>query len=359
MVQPFATKQWKVAVLGATGAVGREMLAVLDEQRFPAAEVVALASSKSVGEEVEWGKRTVKVKLAEPDAFDGVDIVLASAGSAVSRQMLPEAARRGCLCVDNSSAFRMDPRVPLVVPEVNADAIRTHDGIVANPNCSTIQLVVALKPLHDAARIKRIVVSTYQSVSGAGKKGIDELSDQTIALLNGKPFDVKVHAARIAFNAVPQIGAFAELDYTEEEWKLVHESRKILGEPDLRVCPTAVRVPVFAGHSEAVAVEFERPLSPDDARALLKKAAGVVVVDDPAHKQYPLAIDVAEKDPVYVGRIRRDPSVENGLCLWVVADNLRKGAATNAVQIAQLAVDRGLVHGAAHDEDADLGEAGG
>ena len=340
------SKRYKVAVLGATGAVGREMLRVLDEQRFPADEVVALASSRSVGEEVEYGNRKLKVQLAEPSAFDGIDIVLASAGSAVSKALLPEAARRGVLCIDNSSAFRMRDDVPLVVPEVNPEAMIHHNGIIANPNCSTIQMVVALKPLHDAAGLKRVVVTTYQSVSGAGQKGIDELSSQTIALLNQKPFDIAVHNGRIAFNCVPHIGTFAEEGYTEEEWKLVHETRKIMGLPNLQVCPTAVRVPVFAAHSESIVAEFERPLSPADARKVLETAHGVQVVDDPAKKQYPMPIDAAERDEVFVGRIRRDVSRDNGLAMWVVADNLRKGAATNAVQIAVLATKANLVRGA-------------
>lgn len=345
------SRRYKVAVLGATGAVGREMLTVLDELRFPASEVIALASTRSVGEEVEFGNRKLKVRLAEPSAFDGVDIVLASAGSSVAKELLPEAVRRGALCIDNSSAFRMDPTVPLVVPEVNPEALRQHQGLVANPNCSTIQMVVALKPLHDAARIQRIVVSTYQSVSGAGKKGIDELSNQTIAMLNQRPFDVTVHHARIAFNVVPHIGTFLEEDgsgrggYTDEEWKLVRETRKIMNEPQLRVCPTCVRVPVFAGHSESIALEFERELTVDAARKLLEQAPGIEVIDNPAEKRYPMPMDCAEKDAVFVGRLRQDSSVPHGLCLWVVSDNLRKGAATNAVQIALLAVKQDVVHG--------------
>ncbi len=340
------TRRYKVAILGATGAVGREMLAVLDEQRFPVSEVIALASSRSVGEEVDFGNRKLKVRLAEPSAFDGVDIVLASAGSAVSKLLLPEAVRRGALCIDNSSAYRMDPDVPLVVPEVNPEAMADHKGLIANPNCSTIQMVVALKPLHDAAHIQRVVVSTYQSVSGAGKKGIDELSSQTIALLNQRPFDVSVHHARIAFNTIPHIGTFMDNGYTDEEWKLVRETRKILNEPELRVMPTCVRVPVFAGHSESIALEFARPITAAQARTILEGAPGVTVVDDPAEKRYPMPMDCAEKDDVFVGRIRQDESVPNGIALWVVSDNLRKGAATNAVQIALLAVSRGWVHGA-------------
>jgi aspartate-semialdehyde dehydrogenase len=339
-------KKYKVAVLGATGAVGREMLTVLDELRFPVDEVLALASANSVGETVEFGARTLKVQEAKPESFEGVDIVLASAGSKVSKLLLPEAAQRGALCIDNSSAFRMVPSVPLVVPEVNPEAMARHNGIIANPNCSTIQMVVALKPLHDLGGLQRVVVSTYQSVSGAGKKGMDELSSQTIALLNHKPFDVQVHNARIAFNVIPHIGDPGADGYTEEELKLVYETRKIMGLPDLAVCPTAVRVPVFAGHSESVLCEFARPVTVEQARAALQQAAGVVVVDDLAAKKYPMPMDVAETDSVYVGRIRRDLSSPNGIALWVVADNLRKGAASNAVQIASLAAKTGLVHGA-------------
>ncbi len=329
-------RRYRVAVLGATGAVGREILKVLDERRFPVSEVVALASSRSVGERVTFGRRELVVQLAEPAAFAGIDIVLASAGSGVSRQLLPAAVAQGAICIDNSSAYRMDADVPLVVPEVNPLDALAHRGIIAHPNCSTIQMVVALKPLHDAARIRRIVVTTYQSVSGAGQKGIEELANQTVALLNQKPFDVKVHAARIAFNVVPQIGDFDADGYTSEEMKLVHETRKILGDASIAVCPTAVRVPVFAGHSESVVIETERPLSPEEARRLLAAAPGLLLVDDPQQKSYPMPIEVAETDEVRVGRVRRDPSVENGLALWIVADNLRKGAATNAVQIAEL-----------------------
>jgi len=312
------------------------MLKVLDEHRFPVGELVPLASERSVGEEVLLGNRPFRCKLAEPDAFEGVDIVLASAGGSVSRKLLPEAVKRGAVCIDNSSAFRMDVDVPLVVPEVNPEAVAVHKGIIANPNCSTIQMVVALKPLHDEAQIKRVVVSTYQSVSGAGKKGMDELSKQTVALLNFRPYDVEVHSARIAFNCVPHIGPFIEDDYTQEELKLVYETRKIFGEPEMRVNPTAVRVPVFAGHSESINIEFEKPITPGRARELLGEFPGVVVVDKPHEKQYPMAIDAAERDEVFVGRIRKDRSVDHGLSLWCVADNLRKGAATNAVQIAKL-----------------------
>ncbi len=329
-------RTYKVAILGATGLVGREMLKVLDERRFPISELVLLASERSAGEKVDFGKRSIVVQVASPERFEEVDIVLSSAGSEVAARLLPQAVEQGCVCIDNSSAFRMMEGVPLVIPEVNPEALLDEDGIVANPNCSTIQLVMALKPLHDAVRIKRVVVSTYQSVSGAGRQGMDELAQQTVALLNQKPFDVKAHAARIAFNAVPQIGDWGQHDYTTEEIKLVEETRKILGEPELAIAPTAVRVPVFAGHSESVNVEFEGPLSVDEARALLAATPGISVVDEPHAGRYPMAMDCAENDDVLVGRIRADLSVEHGLALWIVADNLRKGAATNAVQIAQL-----------------------
>ncbi len=331
-------KMFRVAVLGATGAVGREILAILDERRFPASEVIALASARSEGTEVSFGKRRLAVQVARPEAFEGIDIVLASAGSAVARKLLPAAVERGAICVDNSSAFRMDADVPLVVPEVNPEAVASHGGIIANPNCSTIQLVVAIKALHDAARILRIVVSTYQSVSGAGQKGIEELSKQSIALFNQKPYDVSAHEARIAFNCVPHIGPFGEDGYTQEELKLLYETRKIMADESIEVCPTAVRVPVFAGHGESINLQFERPLSADEARELLAAAPGVTVIDDPARKKYPMQMDCAEKDDVFVGRIRIDRSVPHGLALWVVSDNLRKGAATNAVQIAELVV---------------------
>jgi aspartate-semialdehyde dehydrogenase len=336
-------KTYRVAVVGATGAVGREMLRVLDERRFPVREVLALASARSVGETVPFGKRALRVAEATPESLAGVDLVLASAGAAVSRRLLPQAAAAGAICVDNSSAFRMAEGVPLVVPEVNPEAALAHKGIISNPNCSTIQMVLALWPLHQEAGLRRIVVTTYQSVSGAGQRGIDELASQTIALLNQKPYDVQVHAARIAFNVVPQIGDFEPDGETTEERKLVDETRKILGLPALEICATAVRVPVFAGHSESVVIETERPLSPARARALLEAQPGLRLVDDPAHKRYPMPIDCAERDDVLVGRVRRAFGGERDLALWVVADNLRKGAATNAVQIAALLAERGAL----------------
>jgi len=329
-------RTYKVAVLGATGLVGGEILKVLDERRFPISELVALASENSAGERVELGKRSVVVQVATAERFHEVDILFCAADAETASRLLPEAVEQGCVCIDNSSAFRQDEDVPLVVPEVNPDALLEEDGIVASPDCLTTQLVMALKPLHDAAHIRRIVVSTYQAVSGAGRKGMDELAQQTIALLNQKPLDIEVHAARIAFNALPQVGDWASEEVTTQEATLVTETRKVFGEPELAIAVTAVRIAVFAGHSLSVNVEFERELSADDARKLLKAAAGVEVIDAPLAGQYPMAMDCAERDAVLVGRIRADPSVPHGLALWIVADNLRKGAATNAVQIAEL-----------------------
>lgn len=341
---------YRVVVVGATGNVGREMLNVLAEREFPIEELAAVASPRSTGDEIEFGEtgRMLKVRNIEHFDFTGWDIALFSAGSDVAKTYGPKAAGQGCVVIDNSSFYRMDPDVPLIVPEVNPEAIDGYKAknIIANPNCSTAQMVVALKPLHDAAGLQKVVVTTYQSTSGAGKKGMDELHDQTVALLNSRPFEVEVHHARIAFNVVPHIGAAGEDGYTEEELKLLHETRKIMGLPGLRVSPTAVRVPVFACHSESVVCEFDRPLTPQHAREVLEKAPGIKVVDDLAQKLYPMPMDAAGTDEVYVGRIRRDLASDNGLALWVVADNLRKGAATNAVQIAQLAIKAGLVHGA-------------
>lgn len=328
--------RFTVAILGATGAVGRQMLEVLDERAFPIETLVPLASERSVGEKVMLGKREWAVKLAEPSAFEGVDIVLASAGGSVSKALLPAAVKAGAVCIDNSSAFRMDPAVPLVVPEVNAGDVAAHQGIIANPNCSTIQLVVALQPLHAAFGLEEVTVSTYQSVSGAGQKGMEELSAQSMALFNQRPFDIEVHPARIAFNLVPHIGPFDDVGYTQEEMKLVHESRKIMKLPGLLVSPTAVRVPVFAGHAESVRCRFKQPVDPTEARAVLRAAPGVKVVDAPQRGRYPMPIDVVDRDEVFVGRIRRDLIDDHGLNLWIVADNLRKGAATNAVQIAEI-----------------------
>jgi aspartate-semialdehyde dehydrogenase len=333
---------YKVAIVGATGNVGREMLKVLAERQFPASEVVALASARSAGKEVSYGEDgVIKVQdLAKYD-FTGTDIVLASAGGKVSADFAPRAVAAGAVVIDNASHFRMDADVPLVVPEVNPEAVAGYKkkGIIANPNCSTIQMVVALKPLHDLAGIKRVVVSTYQSVSGAGKEGMDELFNQTRALF-GVAHNVprEVFAKQISFNVIPQIDVFMEDGSTKEEWKMRVETKKIMG-ADIPVAATCVRVPVFVGHSESVTVEFEKPLTPQQARAALQKAPGIVVVDKPDPEDgFVTPVEIAGDDPVYVSRIRRDDSVENGLSFWCVSDNLRKGAATNAVQIAELLI---------------------
>ncbi|ABA89144.1 aspartate-4-semialdehyde dehydrogenase [Syntrophotalea carbinolica DSM 2380] len=332
------SKLFNVAVVGATGAVGNQMLEVLAERNFPVKELRLLASERSEGKFLEFkGEQLVVQKLGR-DSFKDIDIALFSAGGSRSEEFCPIAAASGAVCVDNSSAWRMDPDVPLVVPEVNpADvALHTNKGIIANPNCSTIQMMVALKPLHDYAKIKRIVVSTYQAVSGTGLNAIDELRVQSGELLNGRPAECKVYPHQIAFNCLPHIDVFLDNGYTKEEMKMVNETQKILGDESLRVTATTVRVPVFYSHSEAVNIETEKPLSAAKARELLAAAPGVKVVDDVANLVYPTAIDAAGQDLTYVGRIREDESIDNGLNLWVVADNLRKGAATNAVQIAEL-----------------------
>jgi aspartate-semialdehyde dehydrogenase len=329
---------YTVAIVGATGAVGAEMIDVLEERAFPVETLVPLASSRSAGGTVGFRGMDVPVQELTKESFRGVDIALFSAGSDVSREYAPIAVKAGAIVIDNSAAWRMEPTVPLVVPEVNpADAAR-HQGIIANPNCSTIQMVVALKPLHDAARITRIVVTTFQSVSGTGKDAMDELLSECKALLSFKEPEPKVYPYQIAFNCLPQIDDFLPTGYTKEEMKMVHETRKIMGDQTIRVTATTVRVPVYVGHSEAVNIETQRKLSANDARALLASFPGIQVYDDPAHKLYPMPLDVAGKDDVYVGRIREDESTAHGLNLWVVADNLRKGAALNAVQIAELLI---------------------
>ena len=332
---------YRVAVVGATGAVGSVILELLESRRFPAAEVVPFASERSAGRDLDG--RTVQ-PLAD-DTIAGFDVALFSAGSGVSREWAPRFAQAGAVVVDNSSCWRMEPDVPLVVYEVNPDAIEQHHGIVANPNCSTMQMVVALKPLHDAARIERVVVSTYQSVSGTGVRAVQELQDQSHALLHEMEAPApEVYPHRIAFNVVPQVEAFKEGDdYTTEERKMMAETRKIMGEPELRVSSTCVRVPVITGHSESVNLQTRDDLSPERARQLLAAAAGVQVIDDPAAARYPLAVDAAGQDDVFVGRIRRDPSNERTLNLWIVGDNLRKGGALNAVQLAELLHERGLL----------------
>jgi aspartate-semialdehyde dehydrogenase len=329
---------FKVAVVGATGNVGREMLTTLDERNFPADEVVALASSASVGKEVSFGEDDIlKVQALDSFDFKGIDIVLSSPGGKVSAQFAPRAAKAGAVVIDNTSYWRMEPDVPLVVPEVNPEAIAQYEkrGIIANPNCSTIQMVVALKPLHDIARIKRIVVATYQSVSGAGRAAMDELFAQTRAVYVNDPIKPEHLTKQIAFNVIPHIDVFMDDGSTKEEWKMAVETRKIL-DPDIAVTATCARVPVFIGHAEAVTVEFERPLSEDRARTALRDAPGVVVLDHRADEGYVTPAEAAGEDAVYVSRIRRDPTVPHGLNLWVVSDNLRKGAALNAVQIAEI-----------------------
>src|SRR5215831_12351490 len=339
---------YKVAVVGATGNVGREMLTILDERKFPADEVVALASRRSVGVEVSYGDRTLKVKALEHYEFSDVDICLMSAGGAVSKEWSPKIGAAGAIVIDDSSAWRMDPDVPLIVPEVNADAaaIFTRKNIIANPNCSTAQLVVALKPLHDAARIKRVVVATYQSVSGAGKDAMDELFSQTKAVYVTEPPEPKKFTKQIAFNVIPHIDVFMEDGSTKEEWKMMAETKKIL-DPKIKVTATCVRVPVFVGHSEAVNVEFERPISADEARAVLREAPGVLVVDKREPGGYVTPIECVGDYATYVSRIREDQTIDNGLSFWVVSDNLRKGAALNTVQIAETIINRNLLKSAA------------
>ena len=336
-------RQFKVAIVGATGAVGREMMKVLEEREFPVAELLPLASERSAGQKLPWHEGEVTVRQLKPDSFAGVDLALFSPGATVSREFGPHAARAGAVVIDNSSAFRMEPDCPLVVPEVNPKDVElaVKPGgrrIIANPNCSTIQLVVAMKPLHDVAGLKLVIVSTYQSVSGAGQKGIDELDTQSRALFNLGEITASKFPHRIAFNVLPEIGKDSGNGYTDEEMKLVNESRKIMGLPNLAVSATCVRVPIFYCHSEAAHLFFERPLTPDQAREILRKAPGVKVVDDLKEHVYPMPLLGAGDDDTLVGRIRTDLSMPNGLAMFVVSDNLRKGAATNAVQIAELLV---------------------
>ncbi len=329
---------YQVAVVGATGAVGAEMIQVLEERKFPVETLHPLASSRSAGGTVSFRGSDVTVKELTKDSFAGIDIALFSAGSDVSKEYAPIAAKAGAVVIDNSAAWRMDKDVPLVVPEVNPHDLAKHKGIIANPNCSTIQMVVALKPLHDEARIQRIVVTTFQSVSGTGKEAMEELMEESKALLSfGQP-EPKVYPHQIAFNCLPHIDEFLPTGYTKEEMKMLHETRKIMGDATIRVTATTVRVPVYIGHSEAVNIETERKLTANEARAILSTAPGVQLYDDPAHALYPMPLIAAGQDDVYVGRIREDESIPNGLNLWVVADNLRKGAALNAVQIAELLV---------------------
>ena len=335
----------RVAVVGATGVVGSTILDVMRERSFPADEVVPFASERSAGKTVEWGDRALTVQALSDESIQGFDLALFSAGSGTSEEWAPRFASAGAVVVDNSSYWRMHDNVPLVVSEVNPEALASHDGIVANPNCTTMQMVVALKPILDAVGIERIVMSSYQSVSGTGKNAVDELNAQTKAIADGKkPPPASVYPHRIAYNVVPQVETFKDGDdYTTEERKVMAETRKILGRDDIGISATCVRVPVLVGHSESLNVQTRDPLSPEECRELLAAAPSVVVVDDPADGLYPLAIDVAGRDEVLVGRIRRDPSHERCLNLWVVGDNLRKGAATNAVQLAELIRERGLL----------------
>lgn len=333
-----------VAVAGATGAVGNQMIACLEERNFPIKSLKLLASSRSAGRKLKYKGQELAVEELTESSFKGVDIALFSAGGGTSEKFAPLAAKDGCVVVDNSSAWRMDPEVPLVVPEVNPHAIAQYKikGIIANPNCSTIQMVVPLHPLHQKYGIKRIVVSTYQSVSGTGKKAVDELDSQVRAILNFKECEKKVYPHTIAFNCLPHIDAFLENGYTKEEMKMVHETRKILEDDTIGITATTVRVPVFFGHSESINIETKKKISADEVKALLADAPGVKVVDDPTNNVYPMAIDAAGQDLTLVGRIRNDESIPNGINMWVVADNIRKGAATNTVQIAELLASKYL-----------------
>jgi aspartate-semialdehyde dehydrogenase len=334
-----------VAVCGATGAVGREMLKTLEQRDFPATTVRAFASARSAGTAVPFKGGELVVEELTEDSFAGIHLALFSAGGATSKKFAPHAAKAGCVVVDNSSAWRMDPKVPLVVPEVNPDDVDWHNNIIANPNCSTIQMVVVLKPLHDAAKIKRVIVSTYQAVSGTGQKAITELETQVRQLFNMQEPEAKVYPYQIAFNCLPQIDVFSEGDYTFEEIKMIKETAKIMGDDSIKVTATTVRVPVFYGHSESVNIETHEKLTAAQARAVLAQAPGVQVYDNPSEKLYPMPLLAAGEDEVFVGRIREDQTIENGLNLWIVADNIRKGAALNAVQIAELLLAKGRLGG--------------
>jgi len=337
-------KKFNIAVAGATGAVGNQMVRCLEEADFPIQSIKLLASARSVGRQLRFKGDLIEVEELKEESFKGMDIALFSAGGGTSEKFAPHAAQSGCVVVDNSSAWRMDPDVPLVVPEVNPHAIAqyTRKGIIANPNCSTIQMVIALDPIHKKYGIKRIVVSTYQAVSGTGKKAIDELFDQTRALINFLNCENKVYPHRIAFNCLPHIDTFMPNGYTKEEIKMVNETRKILEDDSIGVTATTVRVPVFHSHSESVNVETKEPISARDVKLLLENTPGIKVVDDPANNRYPLATDAAGQDLTLVGRIRDDESIPNGINMWIVADNIRKGAATNAVQIARVLADNYL-----------------
>ena len=334
-------EKYIVAVVGATGAVGNEMIKTLETRKFPIEKLRLFASERSEGKVLEFMDTEIKVEAINENSFKGIDIALFSAGAERSRIWAPVAAKSGCVVVDNSSQWRMDPEIPLVVPEVNPHDLKRHKGIIANPNCSTIQMVVVLKPIHDAAKIKRVVVTTFQAVSGTGQKAIDELLRQTTDLLNFKEIQCNVYPHQIAFNVLPHIDKFLENGYTKEEMKMVNETKKIMGDNSIRLTATTVRVPVFRCHSESLNIETEKKLTPNEVRAVLSAAPGVIVYDAPDKNIYPVPIDVAGKDETYVGRIREDDTIENGTNLWIVADNLRKGAALNAVQIAEKLIEMG------------------
>ncbi|KWT85010.1 aspartate-semialdehyde dehydrogenase [Candidatus Magnetominusculus xianensis] len=331
--------KYVTAVVGATGAVGGEMISILQERNFPIDKLRLFASERSEGKKLEFRDDEIKVEVLREDVFKGIDIALFSAGAQRSKDFAPFAAKDGCVVIDNSSAWRMDPAIPLVVPEVNPGDLKKHTGIIANPNCSTIQMVVALKPIHDRAKIKRIVVSTYQAVSGTGAKAMDELLEQTKSLLSFQEVKCNVYPHQIAFNCLPQIDVFLDNGYTKEEMKMLNETRKIMGDNSIQVTATTVRVPVFRGHSECVNIEIEKKLTANEVRAILSEAPGVIVFDAPEKGIYPLPLDCAGKDAVYVGRIREDESIPSGLNMWIVSDNLRKGAALNAVQIAEKLIE--------------------
>ncbi len=336
--------EYNVVVVGAAGAVGQEILKVLAERRFPVGRLKLCATSRSAGKRLVFRGQEYTVEETTPESFAGMDIAL-FAGGAASKEFGPAAVEKGCVVIDNSSNFRLDPDVPLVVPEVNPEDVKWHRGIIASPNCSTIVMVVPLKAIADAAGVKRVVVSTYQAASGAGLEAIEELTEQTKAVLTGGEYPPRVFPHQIAFNLIPHIDVFQEMDYTKEEWKMVKETRKIMHDPDLAVTATAVRVPVYRSHSESVNVETREKLTAGQAREVLAGFPGVVVLDDPANKQYPMPLFCSHRDEVFVGRIREDNSLANGLNLWVVADQLRKGAATNTVQIAELVIQYGCLRG--------------
>jgi aspartate-semialdehyde dehydrogenase len=342
-------KKYNVAILGATGAVGQEFINLIEERNFPFSGMKLLASARSAGKKLKVAGQEYTVEEATPESFAGVDIAL-FAGGAASKTFAPHAVKAGAVVIDNSSAFRMDPNVPLVVPEVNPEAVRTHQGIIANPNCSTIIMVMALKPINDRARIKRVVVSTYQAVSGAGKEGLDELTDQVEAICEGRPVEAKILPSaslpkhyQIAFNLLPQIDVFLEDGYTKEEMKMVHETRKIMNTPEMAITATTIRVPVYRSHSESINLELESPMSVAEAKAALAEFPGVIVQDNPAEMEYPMPLYTSGRNEVFVGRIRTDDSVKYGLNLWVVGDQIRKGAALNALQIAELMIAQKLL----------------